>query len=103
MTAGFRTAKSVWPYTEGTSCYSIIQSLQTTHHWLEFDEPYMLLPVSLLLERVGSQFYKLHRSLCMADPDPNANPQVPVVWEPACSTVQTVFSYSTVCGDQTLQ
>ena len=42
---------------------------------------------------------KLDRSLCMADPDPNAIPQVPVVWEPACSTVQTVFSYSTVCGD----
>ena len=46
---------------------------------------------------------KLHRSSHMADPDPNTNPQVPVVWEPACSTVQTVFSYSRVCGDQTLQ
>ena len=42
---------------------------------------------------------KLHRSLCMADPDPNANPQTPVVWKPACSTIQTLFSHSRVCGD----
>jgi len=83
--------------------YYIIQSLQPAYHWLEFDEPNMLLPVSLLLERVGSQFYKITRKLSMANPNPNTNPQVPVVWEPACCTVQTVFSYSTVCGDQTLQ
>ena len=43
--------------------YYIIQSLQPAYHWLEFDEPYMLLPVSLLLERVGSQFYKITQKL----------------------------------------
>ena len=68
-------------------------------HWLEFDEPYMLLPVSLLLERDESPFNKITQKLSMANPDPNTNPHVPVVWEPACSTVQTVFSYSTVFGD----
>ena len=67
-------------------------------HWLGFDEPYMLLPVSLLLERVGSQFNKITQKLSMANPNPNTNPQVSV-WEPACCTVQTVFSYSAVCGD----
>ena len=36
----------------------------------------------------GSQFYKITQKLSMANPYPNTNPQVPVVWEPACSTVQ---------------
>ena len=56
---------------EGTSSYYIIQSLQPAYHWLEFDEPYMVLLVSLLLERDGSQFYKIIQKLSMASPNPN--------------------------------